>query len=66
MFQIDQYAVCEGLELVVCCNRLWYLEITDWESVKISILQFRGAVHIADRIASSSALKEHGQSEICA
>ena len=46
--------------------RLLYLEITDWESVKIWIEQFLGAVIIADRIATSSALKEHGQNLICA
>jgi hypothetical protein len=58
--------VFKGLGLLVCWVKLLYLEITDCESVKIWILQFLGAVQMADTIASSSALKEQGQSEICA
>ena len=45
---------------------LWYLEITDCESVNIWTEQCLEAVIIAERIASISALKEHGQSLTCA
>ena len=41
--------------------RLLNLEITDWESVKISITKLRGAVEIAERIERSSALYDEGQ-----
>ena len=38
----------------------------DWESVKISTLELRGSVEMADRTAMSSALYDDGQSVILA
>ena len=40
---------------------LLYLDMTDCESVKIFIQEFRGIVEITDRIANSSVLYEEGQ-----
>ena len=42
------------------------MDITDCESVKISILQLWGAILIADNIASSSVLYDKGQYWTCA
>ena len=45
---------------------LLYLDIIDWESVKIVTLLNLGQVLIADRIAVNSALYEESQSLISA
>ena len=66
VFQIEKYGVWVWESLDADKQILWYLEITDCESVKIWTEQFLGAVIIAERIASISALKEHGQSLTCA
>jgi hypothetical protein len=53
----------ECLEVV---RSLLYLEITDWESVKISTIELCGTVDMAERIARSSALYDEGQLYACA
>ena len=54
-----------NLQYLVDClevlQSLLYLDMTDWESVKMSIVELRGTVDIADRIAESSALQDDGQ-----
>ena len=64
--QIEKYGVWVWESLEADEQILWYLEITDCESVKIWTEQFLGAVIIAERIARILAWKKHGQSLTCA
>ena len=65
VFQSEKYGVCVYDRVVEEFKRVWYFEITDWESVYIFTVQFLGVVIRADKIAVSSDLNEHGQSLTC-
>jgi len=56
---MEKYGVWVWERVDVDWQMLWYLEITDCESVNMWTEQCLGAVIIAEKIARISALKEH-------